>query len=166
MYKRITEQAELSLVTVDEVKRQCRVFHNMEDVYLGSLIIPYSDLAQSYTNRMLTAGTAEVFVEEYEPVILLPYGEVTEVTEVSVDDVETTNFTFNPITQKVTINDTFTTAKITFSAGYTTVPDVVKMAVLMMISTAYNNRDDIIVGQTIQSIPMSSRVLLDRVRLP
>ena len=35
MYKRITEQAELSLVTLDEVKRQCRVFHNMEDVYLG-----------------------------------------------------------------------------------------------------------------------------------
>jgi hypothetical protein len=91
---------------------------------------------------------------------------VTEVTEVLVDDVETTNFTFNPITQKVTINDQFTTAKITFSAGYTTIPDVVKMAVLMMISTAYNNRDDVIVGQTIQSIPMSSRVLLDRVRLP
>ena len=43
MYKRITDQAELSLVTVDEVKRQCRVFHNMEDVYLGSLIIPYSE---------------------------------------------------------------------------------------------------------------------------
>ena len=53
-----------------------------------------------------------------------------------------------------------------FPLGKISFAKLASMAVLMMISTAYNNRDDIIVGQTIQSIPMSSRVLLDRVRLP
>lgn len=164
MYSQIVSQEELSLVTLDEVKRQCRVFHTFEDDYLKSLIIPYSDLAQSYTNRMLTSGQAIVVVEEYCPVIQLPFGEVTAVTEVLIDDVATTDFTFNAVTQKVKIDDTFTEATIAFDAGYIIAPKIVKQAILMAINTAFVNRDDIIVGQTVTKMPKTSEDLLDRVK--
>lgn len=164
MYSKINTQAALTLVTLAEVKAQCRVFIPFEDNYLTSLILPYSDLAQGYTRRMLTVGEAVVFIEDYCKVIQLPYGEVTEVTEVLVDDVATTEFDFNDITQKITINVLFNEAKITFSAGYTTVPVVVKQAILIAINTAFVNRDDVVIGQTVMKLPMTSLDLLDRVK--
>lgn len=166
MYKKILTQTALSTVlTLTEVKRQCRVFTDFEDDYLTSLIPVYADLAQSYTNRMLTEGTAVVAIEEYSPVILLPYGEVTEVTKVELDGVESTAFTFDDVTQKVKISEPYSECKIYFSCGYVGIPDVVKAAICMMISTAYNNRDDVVVGQTIAEMPRRSLDLLDRVRL-
>lgn len=166
MYKKINSQAALTLVTLDEVKAQCRVFNTFEDTYLTSLILPYSDLAQSYTHRMLTVGEAVAFIEEHCPTVQLPFGEVTAITEVLVDDVETTEFTFNPITQKIKIDVVFSEAKITFTAGYETadLPPVVKQAILIAINTAFANRDDFVVGQTVTKMPRTSEDLLDRVK--
>ncbi len=167
MYRKIISQDSLDLVTLDEVKSQCRVFNDFEDEYLESLIEPFSDLAQSYTNRMLSEGVAVVVVEKYCPTIQLPFGEVTEVTEVLLDDDDVTSedFTFEPITQKIKISVPFCKVKITFNAGYETLPKVVRQSILMAISTAFNNRDDIVIGQSVDKLPMTSLVLLDRVRL-
>ena len=164
MYRKINSQAALTLVTLAEVKAQCRVFNTFEDTYLTSLIIPYSDLAQGYTHRMLTVGEAAVFIEEFCKVIQLPFGEVTAVSEVLVDGVATTEFDFNDITQKITINVLFDEAKITFSAGYSVVPAVVKQAILVAINTAFVNRDDVVIGQTVMKLPMTSLDLLDMVK--
>lgn len=164
MYKKIVSQAILTLVTLAEVKSQCRVFNTFEDDYLTSLIEPYSDLAQGYTHRMLTQGVGVVFVEEYCPKFQLPFGEVTEVTEVLVDGVATTDFEFNTITQKVKINVSFTEAQVTFTAGYLVVPKVVKQAVLIAINNAFVNRDEVVVGQTVAKLPTTSETLLDRVK--
>lgn len=164
MYKKINSQGALTLVTIDEVKAQCRVFHDFEDDYLTSLIVPHSDLAQAYTRRMLTIGVAVIFVEEYCPVIQLPFGEVTAVTEVLIDGVDTTDYEFNEITQKIKINVKFSEVKVTFDAGYDSVPDVVKQAILVSINTAFVNRDDVVVGQTVMKLPRTSEDLLDRVK--
>ncbi len=164
MYSQIISQETLELVTLDEVKKQCRVFNDFEDEYLRSLIGPMSEVAQTYTGRMLTLGTAAVLVESYCPVVRLPFGEVTEVTEILVDGVATEEFTFEPITQKVKINVSFTEAKITFKAGFDVTPRVVTQAVLIAISTAFVNRDDVVVGQSIEKLPMTSLSLLDSVK--
>ena len=66
----------------------------------------------------------------------------------------------------VTINAPYATARIEFNAGYTALPVVVKQAVLVMINTQFNNRDDVVVGQTVNEMPRTSRDLLDRVKLP
>ena len=167
MYKKIVSQASLAtLLTLDEVKAQCRVFTDFEDAYLLSLIPAYADLAQSYTGRMLTEGSAIIVIDSGDLSVLLPYGEVTEVTKLVLDGTESTAFTFDDVSQMVTINAPYATARIEFNAGYTTLPVVVKQAVLVMINTAFNNRDDVIVGQTVNEMPRTSRDLLDRVRLP
>ena len=167
MYKKIVSQASLAtLLTLDEVKAQCRVFTDFEDAYLLSLIPAYADLAQSYTGRMLTEGSAVVVVDSGDLSFLLPYGEVTEVTKLVLDGTESTAFTFDDVSQMVTINAPYATARIEFNAGYETLPVVVKQAVLVMINTQFNNRDDVVVGQTVNEMPRTSRDLLDRVRLP
>lgn len=167
MYKKIVSQTTLDdLITLDEVKAHCRVFNNFEDTYLSSLIPVYLDMAQSYTGRMLTTGSAVAVVHSWQSQVLLPFGNVTEVTKLVLDGTESTAFTFDDVSQMVTINAPYATARIEFNAGYETIPVVVKQAVLVMINTAFNNRDDVVVGQTVNEMPRTSRDLLDRVKLP
>ena len=115
---------------------------------------------------MLTTGSAVVVVHGWQSQVLLPYGNVTEVTKLVLDGTESTAFTFDDVSQMVTINAPYATARIELNAGYETLPVVVKQAVLVMINTAFNNRDDVVVGQTVNEMPRTSRDLLDRVRLP
>lgn len=167
MYKKIISQATFNgLITLPEVKAHCRVFNTFEDTYLSSLIPVYLDMAQSYTGRMLTTGSAVAVVHSWQSQVLLPFGNVTEVTKLVLDGTESTTFTFDDVSQMVTINAPYATARIEFNAGYETLPVVVKQAVLVMISTAYANRDDVVVGQTVNEMPRTSRDLLDRVKLP
>lgn len=167
MYKKIVSQEPLDgLITLPEVKAHCRVFTDFEDTYLSSLIPVYLDMAQSYTGRMLTTGSAVAVVHSWQSQVLLPFGNVTEVTKLVLDNTESTAFTFDDVSQIISINAPYATARIEFNAGYETLPVVVKQAVLVMISTAYANRDDVVVGQTVNEMPRTSRDLLDRVKLP
>ena len=167
MYKKIVSQTTLDgLITLDELKRHCRVFTDFENSYLTSLIPISLDLCQSYTGRMLTTGSAVAVVHSWQSQVLLPFGEVTEVTKLILDGTESTAFTFDDVSQIISINAPYATARIEFNAGYETLPVVVKQAVLVMINTAFNNRDDVVVGQTVNEMPRTSRDLLDRVRLP
>lgn len=167
MYKKIISQVPTTdLITLDEVKSHCRVFNDFENSYLQSLIPVYLDMAQSYTGRMLTTGSAVVVVHSWQSQVLLPYGNVTEVTKLVLDGTESTAFTFDDVSQIISINAPYATARIEFNAGYETLPVVVKQAVLVMINTQFNNRDDVVVGQTVNEMPRTSRDLLDRVKLP
>lgn len=167
MYKKIISQEPLDgLITLPEVKAHCRVFTDFEDTYLSSLIPVYLDMAQSYTGRMLTTGSAVAVVHSWQSQVLLPFGNVTEVTKLVLDGTESTAFTFDDVSQIISINAPYATARIEFNAGYETLPVVVKQAVLVMINTAFNNRDDVVVGQTVNEMPRTSRDLLDRVKLP
>lgn len=167
MYKKIISQEPLDgLITLPEVKAHCRVFTSFEDQYLSSLIPVYLDMAQSYTSRMLTTGSAVAVVHSWQSQVLLPFGNVTEVTKLVLDNTESTAFTFDDVSQIISISAPYATARIEFNAGYETLPVVVKQAVLVMINTAFNNRDDVVVGQSVNEMPRTSRDLLDRVRLP
>src|SRR5574343_329130 len=100
MYKKIISQEPLDgLITLPEVKAHCRVFSNFEDTYLSSLIPVYLDMAQSYTGRMLTTGSAVAVVHSWQSQVLLPFGNVTEVTKLILDGTESTAFTFDDVSQ-------------------------------------------------------------------
>jgi hypothetical protein len=83
---------------------------------------------------------------------------------VLVDGVATTDFEFNSITQKIKINVTFSETQVTFTAGYVVTPKIVKQAVLIAISNAFVNRDEVVVGQTVVKLPNTSEDLLNRVK--
>jgi hypothetical protein len=167
MYKKIVSQGSFDgLITLPEVKAHCRVFNDFENSYLSSLIPVCLDLCQSYTGRMLTTGTAVVVVDGGCREVLLPYGEVTSITTLLLDGVESDAYSFDDVTQKVTITVPYDNARIEFVAGYSTLPLVVKHAALILASTQYNIREDVIVGQAVNEIPRTSRDLLDRVKLP
>lgn len=168
MYSRINTQAALdtTVITLDEAKVQCRLMSSftLDDDELTRLVATSLELAQTYTKKLLTVGTVTALVEDGRDEILVPWGNVETMTEVKVDGVVSTNFKFNPISQKLIITVPYTEAEFTYTAGYTTLPTSVKHAVLMMVSTFYNHHDDVVTGLSVAEIPHKSTVLLDRVK--
>lgn len=167
MYSQILNQTAFTdVVTLAEAKTQCRVTHTFDDDYITALIPVACEMAQSYSGRLLTLGSCASVVENYQTSILLPFGEVTDITELLIDGEVSTEFEFEEVTQKVNITTTltFSKVKITYDCGYAVVPSAVKQAILMIISTLYNNRQDFVVGLTVAEVPMVSRTLLDTVK--
>lgn len=167
MYSIIQTQTDLSaLVTLEEAKRQCRLLPSftLDDDDLTHLIATCAELAQVYTHRLLTIGTVIVECDEYRPTLVLPWGNVTSIDQVLLDGVESTDYTFSPVTQKLKVNRSYSNIKVTYEAGFTELPSRIKQGILMMISTWYNNREDYITGMTVEKIPLSALKCLDSVR--
>lgn len=166
MYHRINSQEDLStLITLDEARKQCRVTHAFDDDYITGLIPVAAEMAQTYSKRILTPASMTSVVENYQgSEVQLYSGDVTGVTEVLLDSEETTDFEFEEVTQKLTVNSVYDKLKVTYDCGYTTLPAVVKQAILITISTLYNSREDFIAGVTVSKLPLTAETLLNRVK--
>lgn len=167
MFTVIASQDPLSgLITLDEAKRQCRLLpsFNMDDDDLTHLISVACELAQTYTRRLLTEGVINLEANEYRNSIMLPYGNVSTVNSVLLDDVEDTEFTFSTVTGLLQPSRTYNNIKVNYDAGYVTLPTSAKQGILMLISTMYNNRDDFVTGMTAGKMPLYSTKLLDSIK--
>ena len=172
MYSRIKSQTPFSIVKLSEAKRQLNEqFNDDNDTHIQMLIDIASDLAQSYTNRLLSTGVIELVVSGKKS-FFLPYGEATEditpIVATVTDDPVT--FDFEPISQIFTFDDGVINStdrvKLTYDAGYASgkVPPSVKMGVLMLISTLYEWREDY-ADVSVNNIPIGSTQLLDSVKI-
>lgn len=165
MYSQIITQDPLdALLTLDEAKKQCRVTHTFDDDLITAFIPVAAELAQAYTNRILSPATVVSVVEQYYPEVQLPFGDVTTINTVEIDGVVTTDFEFEPVTQKVTVNASYGKLKVNYDCGFVTLPKAVKQAMLLTISTLYNNRENFVTGVTIAKLPQTSEMLLNTVK--
>ncbi len=171
MYSKIQSQAEFStMVLLAEAKAQCSILpsQTMDDALIQRLVLSACDVAQTYTRRLLSEGSITLRVDCGGSEIRLPWGEPTDVTEIIIDDVDITadteKYSLDDITEKLTINVSYTKLKVTYDAGYEVLPHKVKQGILLMINTMYENRGDWITGMTIAKAPMTSLKLLDSVK--
>ena len=171
MYTKITSQEPLQIVSLAEAKRQLNIIDNTDDdTYIQLLIDACSELAEGYTKRMLSEGVVDLIISGRQS-FFLPYGEATESTTAIVATVagDPITFEFEPISQVFTIDDNQISysdkVKLTYHAGYKEIPSSVKMGVLMMISSLFENREDIVVGFTVADIPLNSMAILNKVKI-
>lgn len=173
MYQKIITQSPLNIVTLEEAKAQCRVMNSftLDDTYITMLISSASELVQSYVNKPLSDTTVTLAWAVYRPSVGLwgySAGDVV-ITSVTADlgTVDITDYTYNDVTGMLTIPTSysnFTGFNVTYDVTVSTVSDRVKHSTLMMISTLYNNREDNIVGMTVEEMPLTSMKLLDSER--
>ncbi len=172
---KILTQTDFTAVTLDEAKSQCRLLSSftLDDDYLNSLILTAADAAQQYLHWMVSTGT----VKQYSGTggVLQLYGRyVTGITEITATDsagdevtlVEDDDYTYNDVTEEVTVSTAYVDIYITYACGAGTddLPGSVKQGVLMLISTMYNNREDFIAGLTVEKMPLTSKKLLSMSR--
>lgn len=171
MHTKIRSQETHRIVTLNDAKRQLNIIDNTDDdLHIQLLIDAAIGLAETFTNRMLSSGVVDLVITGKNK-FYLPYGEVTEVNTpivatVTSDPVE---FTFNPISQVITITDEILSTDevmVTYDAGYAhgDVPKKAVMGILMLIASMWENRENNS-ESSVNEIPLNSQQLLGSIKI-
>ena len=156
-------------VTLAEAKEYARIDGSTEDTLITSLIKMARLHCESFTGKSLIPKTVTVTSFTYPYQFQMPYGpllaenNVTKCVTLDQNAVETTlNYQINAgLYPKLFIIGGAQSYKfkLVYTAGFTTVPDDIKLAIKMMVNTLYERREDFSDLQAIES-PLGVKALL------
>lgn len=169
-----------------EVKEHLRVVAADEDSLLESLIIAARERVELFTERALLQQTWAVYLDAFPAgeirLAMPPLIAVATVEYYDSDGVEQTldaaeYYEDNkskparlvPVTSWPATQCRPNAVTITYTAGYgtaaTSVPQVIKQAMLLMIGEMYENREETVIGTIVSSLPLTAERLLRPFRL-
>jgi len=156
-------------VTLAEAKEYSRIDGSTEDTLITSLIKMARLHCESFTGKSLIPKTVTVTSFTYPYQFQMPYGpllaenNVTKCVTLDQNGVETTlNYQVNAgLYPKLFILGGAQSYKfkLVYIAGFTTVPEDIKLAIKMMVNTLYERREDFSDLQAIES-PLGIKALL------
>ena len=149
-------------ITLKEMKEFLRVLHEDDDALIGLLIIAVREHIENITNRQLESATFGLLSHNFT--CKLPKGSLQ-----SVEKIEYLNELGDYITLSAssyysyidngigyieyldtpTLQTHREAVKITFIAGYATVPEAIKQYMKVKIATLYENREEYVIGVSI-----------------
>jgi uncharacterized phiE125 gp8 family phage protein len=163
----------LTPVSLEEAKAQCRIDHDFEDTLLTLLIEAATGHHQRVTGRAFVTQTWRAYFPAFssEP-LWLPLRPVQSITSISYfdenDDSQIASSGLYALYSanigphiRLTTGSVWPTSyerndavAVTFVAGYgdpEDVPAEICQAILLLVSTLYENRESNVIGQTVQS---------------
>lgn len=182
---RTTEPSELP-VTVAEAKAQTRIDTGAEDALVERLLGAATDYIEGPygIGVCMMEQTWELKLDYFPDCIKIPLYPVLSVEKIEYEDpdgatqtvdtdayrVDTHN---NPA--RITVNSDYSwptplhaanAVTVTFKAGYSSTPESLRHAILLMASHWYENREAVTLGGTPQTMPMAVESILNRYRVP
>lgn len=171
------------MLTLNEVKNHLRVELDFldDDALITTLISAGYEFASDYTNRVIIEVTKELRLDDFQEEIQLPYLPVIGITSIEYKDSDDVDQAFNDY--YLDLRDLFATVKakkgfsfpatngdyenvvITYTVGYTTIPDKINQAILLIIGSMYTQRENQIIGVSIDTVPVSAEYLLNSYRV-
>lgn len=142
-------------ITLQEAKDWCRVDITDDDTLIGLLITAARIVCENYANMSFIPRTVTAKIVNGLGNFSLPYGPVTSITGVTTsegDDI-TTDFDID------TANATIYT--VVYTAGYSSLPQNFRTAILNQIAWMYENRGDVRVASGVGEL---SKLILNQVR--
>jgi len=159
-----------------DAKTFMHILENDEDALITSMIVSAREYAENYTNRQFEIATWELITEDIYCGLTIPKSTVTEIVkieymdsdeayqELSTDDYYlyfeygAAKLEFSSIPS---YKDDKRAIKITFKAGYTSVPSSIVSYLKTLVSTMYENRELYILGISIETYanPMIHKML-------
>jgi uncharacterized phiE125 gp8 family phage protein len=146
-------------VSLVEAKLQCRVDGSDEDGLLNLYISAATSFVELYTGRAIVAQTWELVLDDFTDAMLIGRGPVQSVTSVKYYDADEAlqtlaadQYTLDNVSDPAwlirpsgvtwpTVATGVNNVIIRFVAGYATVPDPIKAALLLTISSWFDNRN-------------------------
>lgn len=177
---KVVSQIGVEPISLDEAKQYLRVDFADDDTLITSLIKTAREYCEQILNASLVEKRYEYYLDKFplENYIKIPKPPLTAVESVTIKDSEGIENSFNDY---VVVENEFeeskilatngwpnielypaNSIKITYTAGYSTVPEPIKMAVLLLISHWYENRE--IIGQTTSQIDFTVNALISPYR--
>lgn len=173
MFIKIKERINpLDVVSLAEARHQLNMLADEtdDDDHIQTLITACSELAESYTNRLLSRSVVLILTEPDVDggSFKLPFGETGADDILSVKDADGVDveYTHNEISRVISISGDGPVI-IEYNVGYenSEIPVIAKLGILNMVSTFFNHREDFIAGLTIAEVPVTSTGVLDGIRI-
>ena len=156
-------------VTLAQAKEYARIDGNSEDALITSLITMARTHCESYIGKCIVLKTVTITSFTYPYQFQMPYGPLTNEANISKCVTLDQNGVETPLIYQVNAGlfpKLFIIGgaqsykfKLIYSAGFTTVPEDIKLAIKMMVNTLYERREDFSDLQAIES-PLGVKALL------
>jgi len=164
-------------VTLAEVKDHLRVDTTDEDALISALIIAARQWAEEYTGRQFMAATWDWMLDVIPDGFSVPLPPLQSVTSIKYLDTDGAEQTLVSTAYRVdaisepgrialaygqtwpSIYSVINAVTVRFVAGYTTVPEPIRQAVLIMVGELYEQRQDSASYQ-VNAVPFGVRALL------
>jgi len=154
-------------LSLEDAKTFMHILENDEDALIESMIASAREYAENYTNRQFELATFELTNDCLYSGLTIPKSTVTEISKIEYmdeDGVYQTMSTddyylyFEYGAAKIEIDSSPSyksdkrAIKITFIAGYDTVPSSLVSYIKVLISTLYENREQYIIGVSVETM--------------
>jgi len=149
-------------ITLYEAKSFLRIMDNEDDLLIETLISAVREHIENITNRQLESATFELYTNYL--ITKLPKNPIASIDKIEYlgqdgNYIELDNTSYylyeNNGIGCINYNDIPTlqehkkTLKITFTSGYTNVPESIKSYMKVKISTLYENREQFVIGASV-----------------
>ena len=178
-------------VSVAEAKAHLRVTASDDDTYIGNLIKAARQRAEAYMNRSIVTQVVTYTLDALPSEIILPRAPVQSVTSIQYVDDNGSTQSFTVFQADLTnaampmvkpaygyswpsTRDQYGAVTVTYTAGYgggdspdtsSSIPEPIRQAILLMVGTMYEYREEIQTGAASYELPMTAKHLLHPYRV-
>lgn len=190
IYSKVTTAPESEPVELTEAKEFCRIDGTDSDTLLGIFITTAREKCEKYSGLSFVTQERQVVLDKFPctRIIYIPNGPVQSVGNISYYDddgvvqelVSGTDFIVDTNSDicRIQVVDTWPSTEdrinaitIPFTAGWeiddvhNPMPSVIKNAVLLEVASMYENRQNEIIGVTVNKLNADSEALLDTIKV-
>ena len=172
-------------ISVEDVKTHSVIFISDDDAYIETLIGAATAYAENYLGRSLCTQTLTLTLDAFPSVIDLPRTPVQSVTSISYLDANGDSQAFTDYQSDLSgtlshqikpapgfnwpdTREVFGAATVVYVAGYgaaSDVPQDIKAALLLMVGSLYENRENELTGVSWSPVSFTTECLLKPYRL-
>lgn len=173
------------VLTLTEVKDQLRIDGSTEDAYLERLIkAAIAHVEGPYGIGVILASQEwALHLDNWPGVIEIPLYPVQSVTSIEYLDEQGSSQTLDTSRYRVDLvsnparitrefNETWPSVRlvtnaitVNFEAGYSTIPEDLKAAMLMIIAHWYEQRESVVIGTMASEVPQGAQAILNQYRV-
>jgi hypothetical protein len=161
---KINDVIGVPIISRADAKNYIRIDTTADDLLIDLMIEAAHTAAENYMSRDIIAKERTYYLDfSTSGFIDVPFGPVASVDAVTVKDVAVSFSVFGLGDPMVEIEPAAVNIKIDFTTEGMS-DGLLKQALLMMVSTYYDNRTDFVTGMTVNEVPSASAKLLDGIK--
>ena len=179
--------ASTAILTTAEAKTHLKVDTSADDTYIDNLISAATESAQIFTNRYFINTTLNQFGDTWNDLATLFKSKVSSVVHIKYYDNDNTQQTLatsvyqkdlehqpariglKPNQSFPNLADRINAVECQYIVGYgsasSDVPEGIRQAVLLTVGNWYENRQNVVVGHSVNELPKSAQYLLEQFKV-
>lgn len=150
-----------SPISLSDAKSYIRIDTDEDDDLITRMIAAAISYCENHLSRDIISKTRSYFISQAAERFSLPYAPIDSVQSVKSNNSNITYETIGLNDLEIKLNQSYTDNVLT---AYTTLgmaDEAIKLAILQLTSTYYDNRADFVEGNTVVGIPTNVRTILN-----